>query len=133
MGIGRAPGNVAGWLDASVEVRVHEDGSVQRVPWSSECTLAHHVWSNGVVGRDELGSIYVDAVLVGEGRVGTFPGRNTTAATAERKCRLLNVRGAEAVQEVSLSSNDIVVKEGVSKLSNINLFNATGQYLCVYE
>lgn len=106
---------------------------MQRVPWSSERTLAHHIWSDGVVGCDELGSIYVDAVLVGEGRVGTLPGSNTAAATAERKRRLLNVRGAEAVEEVGLSSNDIVVKEGVSKLSNINLSIATSQYLYVYE
>lgn len=106
---------------------------MQRVPRSSKCTLAHHIWGNGVVGCDELGSIDVDAVLVGEGRVGTFPGRNTAAATAERKRRLLNVGGAKAVEEVSLPSNDIVVKESVSKLSNINLFIATSQYLCVYE
>lgn len=106
---------------------------MQRVPRSAECTLAHHIWSNGVVGCDELGSIDVDAVLVGEGRVGTFPGRNTATATAERKRRLLNVRGAKAVEEVGLSSNDIVVKESVSKFSNVNLFIATNQYLSVYE
>lgn len=79
----RSPGNVASGLDAGVEVRVHEDGSVLRIPRSPKCAPADNLLSYGIVGCDNLGLIDVDSILVGKGRVCTFPGRNTAATASE--------------------------------------------------
>lgn len=108
------PLDVARGQDARVQVAVHEDGAVGVVPRPAQGALAGDVGLGGPVVGEDLARVDVDAVLVGEGRVGALPGGYAAAAVPQGQGRLGNVERAEAVEEVGLAGDDHVVEIGVA-------------------
>lgn len=120
--VGGAPADVAGGQDAGVEVGVAEDGAVLGVPGAAERAAAGEGRGDGGVGGEDPAVVGdVDAVLVGEGRVGALPGGDAAAAVAQRQRRVGDPGGAEAVEEVGLAGDDVVVEVGVSELADVEL------------
>lgn len=85
-----------------------------RVPRPSQGAFADDLGGDGGVGGDQSVAVEIDAVLVGEGRVGSFPGCDAATAGPEREGGFLEIESAEAVEEVGLTGYDGVVEIGVS-------------------
>lgn len=97
------------------------------VPRPAQGAFTRHLGLGGPVVGEDLGGVDVYAVLVGEGGVGALPGRDATAAVAEREGRFGDVQCPEPVQEVRLACYNDIVKVCVAQLADIDLSSGKGQ------
>lgn len=63
----------------------------------------------------------VTYIFVHKGGIGALPGRDTSTAVAQCYETRLNPRSAKAVEEVSLTSDLVLVEVGIAKLSDVDL------------
>lgn len=122
--IRRAPRNVPARPDAIIEIRIREDRAVLRVPRAPERALPDDR-ERGVCLLDDA-VVDVDAVRVGEGRVGALPRGDAAAAGAQGEAGRLDPRRAEAVEEVGLAGDDGGVDVGVAELADVDLSGLAG-------
>jgi hypothetical protein len=87
---------------------------MQGVPRASQGTFPDNLGGDGGVGGDQSVAVEIDAVFVGEGGVGSFPGCDAAATGPQGKGGFLEIEGAEAVQEVGLACYDGVVEIGIA-------------------
>lgn len=91
------------------------------VPGSSKGAFSSDCPPNGRVRRFHSRRDDVDTVLVLEGRVGPLPGCDAAAAVAQEDLGGLHPCGAEAVEEVGLSGDDVLVEVCVAELADVDL------------